>query len=792
MIANHLKLAFRNLIKRKFISFTNVIGLSTGMAVCILISMWIWDEISFDRYHTNYESIAKVRLNVTGSGGISTTKTVPLPLVHELATNFSNDFRRIVPSSHKAHHILGYNQTRLFRKGVYLGNQAPAMFSFKMIRGDLLALKDQRSIILRESTSKALFGDLDPLNKVVTLDNMENVKVTGVYEDLPENTSFADVEFICPFDLYLSTETWLINMRDQWSRAPVQLYVQIAGNTNFNRVGDRIRSIVQNKASEDDPGRKTEVLLEPMSKWHLYTYKDGMNNTGSIRYVKLFAWIGVFVLLLACFNFMNLSTARSEKKAMEVGVRKAVGSLRSQLVGQFLTESVFLSLVAFAVSIIIVLFALPFFNEVTGKDIGISRTSFYFWMAALLCSVLTGLLAGSYPAFYLSSFLPVKVLKGSFRLGGSPATLRKLLVVFQFSVSVVLIICTIVVFRQIEHTRQRPPGYNPDNLIIVQMIGQHFSLHFEAVKADLLNEGSIISMATSESTTTDIWGTENDLYWKGKDPNTSVDLPRTDVSVDYGKTVGWNFVEGRDFSVKFPSDSAAFILNESAVNFMGLQHPVGEIIQWRGSPFTVVGVIKDMIVESPYDPVKPSIYSLRGQDNFVILKLSPAMKPNKAVAGIESVFKKYYPSAPFQYEFVNDKYDRKFDAEEQVGKLSGFFTVLAVFISCLGIFAMATFMAAQRSREISIRKVFGASVYSVWKLLSKEFAALIIFSLIIAIPLSYYFMHNWLENYYYRTTIAWWIPCFAAVAALLVTLITVSFQTIKAALSNPVKILRDE
>ena len=793
MFKTYLKFAFRNLVKKKFISFTNIIGLSCGMAVFILISLWIWNELTFDRYHDHYHRIAKVRLNITSNGEIQTSKTVPLPLADELRANYHNDFKYVVTSSHRLNHVLASGEKKLLRKGVYLSAEAPEMLSLKMVKGDVSGLSDRHSILLSASTAKAFFGDADPMNKVMTIDKEQSVKVTGVFENLPDNTTFGDLAFIAPFDLYISHQKWITNISTPWSRNPIQLYIQLAETADIDQVAARIKNIVRAKAGEDDAGRKSAVILEPMSKWHLYAFKDGQNTTGSIRYVKMFALIGVFVLLLACFNFMNLSTARSEKRAREVGIRKAIGSLRSQLTKQFFVESILLSLLAFAFAVMLAQLALPFFNEIAGETLVILWNNVYFWMFGVLFSVITGLLAGIYPAVYLSSFHPVKVLKGSFRIGGNASTVRKALVVLQFTVSIILVICTIVIFRQIEHAKERAIGYDPDNLVLIPTITDDVPSHFDAVKNELLKTGAVAAMAASESTTTDIWGTDSDLDWKGKDPNITVDFPNTGVSVDYGKTVGWQFIGGRDFSRQFATDSTAFILNEAAVKFMGLENAVGEVVRWKGKPFTVIGVIKDMVVESPYDPVRPSIYCLaRGHDNFAIVKLNAAINTATALQQIETVFRKYSPSAPFEFEFINKRYDRKFTSEKQVGKLAGFFTLLAVFISCLGVFAMALFMAEQRSREIGVRKVFGASVFSVWRLLSKEFTQLIFVSWMIALPVGYYVMFNWLESYHYRTNISWWILAVAAMGALLVTLATVSFQSIKAALANPVKSLRNE
>jgi len=793
MFRNYLKIAFRNIAKKKFLSLINILGLSAGMAVSILIALWMRDELSFNRYHDNYDRIAKVRLNMVHNGEIQTSKTVPLPLADELRSNYKNDFRHVVLSSHRLDHILAFGEKKLLKKGVYLSSEAPEMLSLKMLKGDRSALKDPHSVLLPSSVASTYFGDEDPINKTMTIDNAQSVKVAGIFEDLPDNTTFGDVAFISSFELYLSNERWITDLKNPWSRNPVQLYAQLAETADIDEVSSRIKNIVLKKAGEQDAGKRSTVILEPMSKWHLYTYKDGLNNTGSIRYVGMFGLVGIFVLILACINFMNLTTARSEKRAREVGIRKAVGSLRLQLISQFFCESVLLSLFAVASSVLLVQLSLPFFNNIAGKNLSIPWGSAYFWFFGLLLSVLTGLLAGSYPAVYLSSFDPVRVLKGSFRVGRMASLPRRMLVVLQFTVSVVLVICTIVVFRQIEYARARPTGYQPDNLILVPMLTEDIRSHFNAAKNELLNTGAVTEMARSESTTTDIWGTDTDLYWTGKDPGTPVDFPNTGISADYGRTVGWTFIEGRDFSPQLATDSSAFILNEAAVKFMGLKNPVGETVRWNGHPFTVIGVIRDMIVESPYEPVRPSIYCLaRGHDNFAILKLNPAINTERALGDIERVFKKYSSSSPFEYEFISDRFDGKFRSEEQVAKLAGCFTALAIFVSCLGIFAMALFMAEQRSREIGVRKVFGASVFRVWLLLSKEFTLLVLLSLVIAIPAAYHIMFEWLQNYHYRTTIPWHLLAAAGAGVLSIALITASFQSVKAALANPINSLRNE
>jgi len=507
----------------------------------------------------------------------------------------------------------------------------------------------------------------------------------------------------------------------------------------------------------------------------------------------MFGIIGVFVLLLACINFMNLSTARSEKRAKEVGIRKTVGSLRKQIIFQFFSESLLTVAFAFALSLLLVLLVLPAFNKIADKQLTILWGNPFFWLLSIAFIVFTALVAGSYPALYLSSFKPVKVLKGTFKAGRYAAIPRKVLVVLQFTVSVTLIVGTIIVYRQIQFAKDRPVGYSREGLINIYNMNTSIHDHFEAVKEELKQTGAIASMAEAGSPTTGIWGSSSGVSWKGKDPNLSVDFGVVSASYDYGKTIGWKMKEGRDFSKDFATDSSALILNEAAVQFMGLKNPVGETITWWGKNYTVVGVINNMVMESPYDEPRPIIYSLSNEaGNVTLIKINPAVSVKSALNKIEPVFKKFNPDQSFEYYFVDDDYANKFSNEQRVGKLASFFAMLAIVISCMGLFGLTSFVAEQRRKEIGVRKVLGASVLNVWNLLSKDFIMLVIISFIIAVPLSYYFMHNWLQNYSYRTQLSWWIFAAAGFGALLIALLTVSFQAIKAALANPVKSLRTE
>jgi ABC-type antimicrobial peptide transport system permease subunit len=634
------------------------------------------------------------------------------------------------------------------------------------------------------------------MNRIMKIDNDNRLsaKVTGVYEDLPENSSFAGMSFIAPWDLFFNNSDWIKGMKDTWRCNCFLSYVQVADHADMEKVSREIKDIKLDKVNKSELKGKPEVFLQPMNKWHLFSdFKNGVNTGGRIQYVWLFGIIGLFVLLLACINFMNLSTARSERRAKEVGIRKAVGSLRVQLIGQFFCESLLVAFLAFLLSLLLVELSLPLFNEVAGKKMTLFWGSPWFWLLGIGFTLLTGIIAGSYPALYLSSFQPVKVLKGVFKAGRLAALPRQVLVVLQFTVSVILIIGTGVVFRQIRFAKDRPIGYSRDGLVSMPMGTPAIHNHFAVVRDELVKEGAISIMAESASETTGVNSTNAGFDWKGKDPGLSVEFPNTDVSVDYGKTIGWQFLDGRDFSKDLATDSLAFVINESAAKYMGLTHPVGAIVRWDSIPYTVIGVIRDVIAESPFEPVRPSLYHLaKGGQDYVIARINPHSSAHEAMNKIQALFTKINPDQPFEYQFVDAAYSEKFGYEERIGHLAAVFAGLAIFISCLGLFGMASFMAEQRTKEIGVRKVLGASVFQLWRLLSRDFVLLVILSLLIATPIAYFAMHSWLQNYHYRAEISWWIFALAGLGALLITLLTVSYQSIRAATSDPVKSLRTE
>lgn len=797
MLHNYMKIAFRNFSKNRTYSAINVVGLSVGMTTAILIGLWMWDELSYNKYHQHYDRIARVMQHQTYNGVTGTTPATPLPMRAALQSEHASEFSRIASSSWTEDHILAAGEKKIARKGNCAEPDFPAMMSLRITKGSVADFDKPTSALLSESVASALFGDEDPINKTIKVDNKNLFKVTGIYEDIPYDTEFRDVSFLLPWKYFLQEEPWVKRSETNWGNNSFLLLVQIAPNTTFDQVSSKIEKIKARHAS-DEARFNPKAFLHPMSRWHLYSeWENGVPVRGRIQFVWLFGIIGAFVLLLACINFMNLSTARSQKRAKEVGIRKAVGSLRSQLIAQFFAESVMVALLAFILALSLVQLLLPWFNNIADKKITFPWGNGESWLLGLGFTLLTGILAGSYPAIYLSGFRPVKVLAGSgaslqLHAGRFAALPRQALVVIQFTVSITLVIGTLVVLRQIQHAKNRPVGFDRSGLLSVAMNTPDIRQHSQALREDLLQTGAAVNMAKSSSPAAEVWSSDASFSWPGKDPDQLGDLGTVGITHEYGKTVSWQIRQGRDFSRALPTDNLAMVINESAVKFMGLEDAVGTRVQWNGDQYTIIGVIQDVITGSPFMPVQPTVFMLKEDwAYFIHIKLNPALTAGEALAKLGPVFKKYNPGSPFEYKFASEEYDKKFRAEERIGQLSTTFSSLAIFISCLGLFGLASFFAEQRQKEISIRKVLGASVVTLWRMLSKDFLILVFISCLVAAPIAYYFMHDWLEHYTYRTTLSWWIFAAAISGALLITLITVSFQAVKAALLNPVKSLQN-
>lgn len=791
MVTLQLKTAWRNLVKNKSQSVINIAGLSVGMALSIVIGLLIWNELSFNKSLPNHSRIAKVMTSEEINGEISVNDSQPMQMAPELRIKYGSYFKYIVTSTYPGGHILAYGNNNLNRNGAYMEPQAPDMLALRMLKGSRAGLQDPAAVLLSASAAKAFFGDADPVGKLMKIDNRLDVKVTGVYEDLPVNSSFAGLDFISPWELYARSEN--LAGRVDWGHHWFNIYVQLANNANVQQVSAAIR----NAGAEAAGGEKARVhiFLHPMDRWHLYSgFRNGQPAGGRIELIWYFGIIGGFVLLLACINFMNLATARSEKRAKEVGVRKAIGSGRGQLVAQFLAESVLTAFVCFLLSLLLAGCILPWFNNLAGMQLAILWNNPVFWALCLGFTLLTGLVAGSYPALYLSALKPVKVLKGSFKAGRFAAVPRKTLVVMQFAISVTLIICTIIVFKQVLFAKDRPIGFNRHGLVTMRMITEESRQQYPAFRDALLQSGVVISVSQSQSSAMNAGVINMGFAWRGKDPNLHDEILTMAVTPDFGNTVNWQVVEGRGFLKDFATDSGAFVLNEAAVRYMGFKNPVGEMIGAFDRQFRVIGVVKDMLMQSMYDPAKPTVFYLDvfHRAKFINLRINPAMSAGKAMQEIARIFKQYHTATPFEYAFADDDFQAKFRNEETMGQLAAFFTLVAIFISCLGLYALAAFIAEQRTREIGVRKVMGATVFNVWCLLSKDFVMLVIIALLIALPLGYYCMSGWLQHYAYHAPLSWEIFAGVSIGALLLILGTVSFQTIKAALANPVKSLRTE
>ncbi len=803
MLKNYFKVALRNLVRNKVYSIINIGGLAVGMAVAVLIGLWVYDEVTYNKSHQNYESIAQVRRYYTDPSTHETNgvENMHYPMYTILKSDYKQYFKHVAMAWWLMDYSLSTDDKKISGKGEFMDGEGLDMLSLKMLKGNYTSLKDLHSIVLSKSTAAALFGKDDPINKRLKIDNRIDVVVTGVYEDIAKNSRYGEVQFFSPWDLWVASNAWIQQNETNWGNSSFAIVVQLQPNVSMQSANAAIKDFFYNSVPEEEAvgmkKYKAQAFLYPMKDWHLVSeFKNGLPSGGRIVFVWLFGIVGIFVLLLACINFMNLSTARSEKRAKEVGIRKAMGSLKGQLIYQFLSESLVVVLLAFVFSILLISLSISWFNDLADKKMAIPFSNPFFWAFNIVFVIVTALLAGAYPAFYLSSFQPVKVLKGSIRLGRLAAIPRKVLVVVQFTVSVILIIGTIVVYNQIMFAKNRPIGYDRAGLITLPKSDPNYQGKVDLLRNELLNTGAVQGMELSSGPMTDISNNSSDFDWVGKQPR-EYSFATTNVSYGFGKMVGWKFIAGRDFSKELATDTNKIIINETAARDMGFKDPIGQTVKFGGGTKSsqIVGVIKDMVMGSPYEPEKRAIFFLDARyatAREIDIKMDPGMSAGAALPKIEAVFRKIVPTAPFDYKFVDDQYSRKFSQEQRIGKLATFFAILAILISCLGLFGLASFVAEQRTKEIGIRKVVGASVFNIWNLLSKEFIGLVFISLLIASPVAYYFMNNWIQKYTYHTEISGWIFIAAGAGAIMITLLTVSFQAIKAARINPVDSLRTE
>lgn len=625
MFRNYYKIALRNLLRNKVYSFINISGLAIGMSVALLIGLWIRDEVSWDHVHSRHARLARMMDTQIENGKAYTDWGIDVPLADELRTKYGSDFKHIALAGGHEHHLLTAGEKKIDKVGFSCQQELPVMLTLHMLKGSIDALKDPSSTLITASLAKSLFGNDDPMGKAIQVDDKYQVKVAGVYEDLPFNSFFHGGDYFLPWEKLLDTRAWVKNTQTVWGSYFVGMYVELADNADIDRVNARIRHI----PAEHLNNTKEEIFLYPMDKWHLYNeFTDGKASGGRIQFVWLFGIIAGFVLLLACINFMNLSTARSERRALEVGIRKTMGSLRGQLIGQFLGESLITACMSLVLAILLTQLLMPLFNNLSGKQLSLPWSQPVFWLAALIFTFFTGLISGSYPALYLSHFEPIKVLKGRFRAGRLAALPRKVLVVIQFTVSVVLIIGTLIIYRQIQFAHSRPNNYEKDGLITVNLLSiPAIKPHFNAICNDLLKTGVVESAAGSSATATDSWDKRTGYSWPGKDPAFQPSFSHSAITHDYGRTLRWHIVEGRDFTKTLSTDSSAILLNQAAVKLAGFKDPIGQVITWDNYPHPVIGVVKDMVTESPYDPPIPTVYFIDvSWINFITVRVKKGIQ----------------------------------------------------------------------------------------------------------------------------------------------------------------------
>lgn len=787
MIKNYFKIAWRNLWKNKGFSFINIAGLATGMCGAILIFTWIQNELSFDRFHKNSDNLYKVwnRSDKDAGNNIYTWDVTSAPIAPELKQKFP-EVKAAARVYWPNERLFNYKEKGIVATGLDVDPQFLSMFSFPMVDGNEHSLDDPKGIVLTVSLAKRIFGTENPTNKLLRLNDKENYKVTGIISDPPANTQFQ-------FDYLVSLAPMIgASEANSWGNASFNTYVQLQPGANAALVDQKIKNMLKSH----DPNLHFGIFLHPAKKWHLNSrFENGVAVGGAIETVRILFTIAVLILLIACINFMNLSTAQSEKRGKEVGVRKVIGANRFAIIKQFLTESILISGIAGVFAIVLVQLTMPAFHKLTGVKLFIDYNNPYLWLMGGGFILFTGLLAGSYPAFYLSAFRPVKVLKGLFKSKAHAFNPRKVLVVTQFTVAIVLIIATIIIYQQINYVQDRDNGYVKNNLVEHPINGS-IGKNFDAIKNELLNSGVALAVSKTSMPVTIDGSSTSGLNWGNMDANhTNVSFSRFATEGDFVKTFGFKLLAGRDIDFnKFPSDTASVIINEASLQAMAFKDPIGQTISLGNSRLTIVGVIKNFIIGSPSQAIKPML--VFGSKNWYYNALTFRLNPDKPISSdlktAETIFKKYNPAYPFQYHFVDQAYAEKFKNEQRTGKIALTFSVLTILISCLGLFGLAAYMAESRAKEIGIRKVLGAGIVNLMQLLTRDFVTLVLISVLIAAPIGWWFMNKWLLDFNYRIQISWTIFLYSGIVAIAIAVVTVSFQAAKAAMANPIKSIKTE
>ncbi len=800
MFTNHLKIAFRRLLKHKSFSFLNIAGLAVGVACAALILLWAYDEITYDGFHEKGDRIFQVMSNQTFDGKTFTFASLP-GIFAGAAKAEIPEIAKSARLSWETSYAFSLGEKSSFEQGYLADSSFLDIMSFPLVEGDpKTALLENKTLLITERMAEKFFGKEPAVGKLLKVNNRDEFKVAGVMKNPPANSTLK-FEWLASFRIFEKENDWW----NTWNTNGVQTFVLLNSATDSAVVNRKIHGFVKAKS----PTASAKPLLFALNDWHLRSeFKEGrQTGRGRILLVKLFSLIAAFILLIACFNYMNLTTARSENRRREVGVRKVVGAGRGSLAGQFMGEALLTSLLACVLAFAMLKLAIPFFNTLVDKQLAFNLTNPLHLGGLLGVAVLSGLLAGIYPSLYLTSFRPIAVLKASVgssaKAGGGifatfmeAGSIRKGLVVAQFVVSVFLIFCTIVVYKQIGHVKSRNLGYDKEGLIFMPT-NEQFNTNYPIIKQELLASGLVEQVAKSSDQVLNMGSNTSGYEWDGKDPSVDKLITVTSGSPEYIKTLGMKLTAGRDFHENPALDSTSVIINETLANIIlrdgKKEEVVGELLRRGDEKLQIVGVLEDFRYGNIYGEVEPlMLFCSQPEDGMVWARLKPGVQVDDALAAVGAVVKSHNPGFPFEYEFLDDEFNKRFKMEATMGQLSLIFSVLSILICCLGLFGLAAFAAERRTKEIGVRKVLGANVAGIVGLLSREFIALVLIALVIAAPLAWWAANTWLENYEYRITISWWMLGLAGAMAVAVAFITVSFQSVKAALANPVKSLRSE
>ncbi|MEP6594459.1 MAG: ABC transporter permease [Ginsengibacter sp.] len=790
MFKNYLKTAFRNLWKNKAFSFINIMGLALGLACSLLIMLWVNDEYKVDTFHKNGSRLYSVIERQYRDGQVFAFHGGPGVLADEMkkilpevqyATNYAwNDL-----STFEA------NNKIIKENGNHSGRDFFKIFTYPLLQGNAAtALQTPLDIAISKKMAGDFFGSpAKAIGKTIRYQNNKDLKITAVFDNLPQNST-PQFDYILNWQSFLERNSWA----KDWTNNGPATYIVLREGTNAKTFEKKIARFLDNYNKEQTAHSYIRLGMQRYGDIYLYSNfdKQGKISGGRIQYVQLFSLVAVFILLIACINFMNITTARSVKRAKEIGIRKVVGAFRFALIRQFIGEALLIVLTAIIISLATVMLLLPLFNQLTGKQIHIPLADPTFWLILTGLLLITGFISGSYPALYLSSFKPVRVLKGSLKFSSGALWFRKGLVVFQFMLSIILISGTIVVSKQVNYIQTVNLGYDRENLLYIPLEGD-LTAKYQLFKNQSLQMPGIKNISRITGIPTQIENGTGGVEWEGKDPTVDIEFTHSEVGYDFIKTMHLQLVQGRDFSKDFATDSAGYIINESALKRIGYKDPVGKPLTFWQKKGTIVGVLKDFHFNSLHVPINPLVLRLGENIEWgnALVKTAPG-KTKEALASLEKVCKNLNPKFPFTYKFSDEEYQKLYKSEQVVSQLARYFAFLAIFISCLGLLGLVMFTSEQRTREFGIRKVLGASPGSLFNLLSKEFLLLVLIAVVIASPIAWIAMDKWLQDYSYRVNMSLWMFLLAGVVAILIALVTVSFQVIKAAVANPVKSLRTE